>query len=76
MSEPAKLMGMARSAPTPGVEYVIVLFDRTTSRIAAFVDANLVTAYRTSATSAASLDRLAPQTPTWWRYAAACRRQV
>lgn len=59
----AKLMGMALSAPQPGVEYVIVLFDRTTSRIAAFVDANLVTAYRTAATSAAALDRIAPKSP-------------
>lgn len=56
----AKLMGMATGAPDPGVEYVIVLFDRRTSRIAAFVDANLITAYRTAATSAAALDRLAP----------------
>jgi len=32
-------MGMASGAPNAGVEYVIVLFDRQTSRIAAFVDA-------------------------------------
>ena len=56
----AKLMGMASEAPDPGVEYVIVLFDRQTSRIAAFVDANKVTGYRTAATSAAALDRMAP----------------
>lgn len=56
----AKLMGAAMGSATPGVEYVIVLFDRETSRIAAFVDANLVTGYRTAATSAAALDRLAP----------------
>ncbi len=56
----AKLMGMSATAPSPGVEYVIVLYDRETSRIAAFVDGNLVTAYRTAATSAAALDRLAP----------------
>jgi ornithine cyclodeaminase/alanine dehydrogenase len=43
----AKLMGMTTVAPSPGVEYVIVLFDRETSRIAAFVDGNEVTAYRT-----------------------------
>jgi len=60
----AKMMGMATTAPSPGVEYVIVLFDRHTSRIAAFVDANLVTAYRTAATSAAALDRLAPKKST------------
>jgi ornithine cyclodeaminase/alanine dehydrogenase-like protein (mu-crystallin family) len=59
----AKLMGMATAAANPGVEYVIVLFDRQTSRIAAFLDANLVTGYRTAATSAAALDRLAPPGP-------------
>lgn len=59
----AKLMGMSFTAANPGVEYVIVLFDRRTSRIAAFIDANLVTGFRTAATSAAALDRLAPQAP-------------
>jgi alanine dehydrogenase len=59
----AKVMGMAMGAATPGVEYVIVLFDRETSRIAAFVDGNLVTGFRTAATSAAALDRLAPHGP-------------
>jgi alanine dehydrogenase len=59
----AKLMGMALTAPSPGVEYVVVLFDRRTSRIAAFIDANLVTGFRTAATSAAALDRLAPKRP-------------
>lgn len=59
----AKLMGMAFAAPHPGVEYVIVLFDRQTSRIAAFIDGHLVTAFRTAATSAAALDRLAPAGP-------------
>lgn len=56
----AKVMGMAMGAASPGVEYVIVLFDQETSRIAAFVDGNLVTGFRTAATSAAALDRLAP----------------
>lgn len=56
----AKLMGMSTTAPSPGVEYVVVLYDRETSRIAALVDAHHVTAYRTAATSAAALDRLAP----------------
>ncbi len=56
----AKLMGMASDAPEAGVQYVIVLFDRQTSRIAAFVDAEKVTGYRTAATSAAALDRMAP----------------
>jgi ornithine cyclodeaminase/alanine dehydrogenase len=56
----AKLMGMASEATGAGVEYVIVLFDRRTSRIAAFVDAEKVTGYRTAATSAAALDKMAP----------------
>lgn len=60
----AKLMGMSITAASPGVEYVIVLFDRQTSRIAAFIDGNLVTGFRTAATSAAALDRLAPKRPT------------
>lgn len=59
----AKLMGMAMASATPGVEYVITLFDRETSRIAAFLDANLITGYRTAATSAAALDRLARPGP-------------
>jgi ornithine cyclodeaminase/alanine dehydrogenase-like protein (mu-crystallin family) len=59
----AKLMGMAMGAKSPGVEYVIVLFDHETSRIAAFIDANLVTGFRTAATSAAAVDRLAPAGP-------------
>jgi len=59
----AKLMAMAPSASRPGVEYVIVLWDRETSRIAAFVDGNQVTAFRTAATSAVALDRLAPPGP-------------
>ena len=59
----AKLMGMAADSRTRGVEYVIVLFDRATSRIAAFVDGNAVTGYRTAATSAAALDRLVPPGP-------------
>lgn len=56
----AKLMGMAAEAKEGGVQYVIVLFDRQTSRIAAFVDAEKVTGFRTAATSAAALDRMAP----------------
>src|SRR5436309_2717399 len=59
----AKLMGMATAAAAPGAEYVIVLYDRESSRIAAFVDGHRVTAYRTAATSAAALDRLAPPGP-------------
>ncbi|MFT0174020.1 ornithine cyclodeaminase family protein [Paraburkholderia mimosarum] len=59
----AKVMGMAMGSAEPGVEYVIVLFDQETSRIAGFVDGNLVTGFRTAATSAAALDRLAPARP-------------
>jgi ornithine cyclodeaminase/alanine dehydrogenase len=53
-------MGMSTTAPSPGVQYVVVLYDRETSRIAGLVDGNHVTAYRTASTSAAALDRLAP----------------
>lgn len=59
----AKLMGMAMASPHAGVEYVVVLFDRETSRIAAFLDANQLTGFRTAATSAAALDRIAPAGP-------------
>lgn len=59
----AKVMGAAMGSAQSGVEYVIVLFDRETSRIAGFVDGALVTGFRTAATSAAALDRLAPQGP-------------
>jgi ornithine cyclodeaminase/alanine dehydrogenase len=51
---------MAPDATDAVVQYVIVLFDRRTSRIAAFVDAEKVTGYRTAATSAAALDKIAP----------------
>ena len=57
----AKLMGMAFGPAGRQLEYVVVLFDATTGSLAAIVDGNLVTAYRTAATSAAALDRLAPQ---------------
>ena len=59
----AKLMGMATTGTDRGVEYVIVLYDRETGSIAAFVDGNRVTAYRTAATSAAALERLIPSGP-------------
>jgi ornithine cyclodeaminase/alanine dehydrogenase len=52
---------MATEASSPGAQYVIVLFDRASSRIAAFVDGHDITAYRTAATSAAALDRLTPR---------------
>lgn len=56
----AKLMGMAFGPAGRQLEYAVVLFDATTGTLAAIVDGNLVTAYRTAATSAAALDRLAP----------------
>jgi alanine dehydrogenase len=59
----AKVMGAAMGSANSGVEYVIVLFDRETSRIAGFVDGALVTGFRTAATSAAALDRLAAPGP-------------
>jgi ornithine cyclodeaminase/alanine dehydrogenase len=59
----AKLMGMAFGPAGRQLEYVVVLFDATTGSLAAMVDGNLVTAYRTAATSAAALDRLAPRAP-------------
>lgn len=59
----AKLMGAGTAGVAAGIEYVIVLFDRQTSRIAAFLDANAITAFRTAATSALALDGLAPKSP-------------
>lgn len=59
----AKLMAAAMNSDAPAVEYVIVLFDRETSAIAGFLDANLITGFRTAATSAAALDRIAPNRP-------------
>lgn len=58
----AKLMGMAFGPAGRQLEYVVILFDATTGSLAAIVDGNLVTAYRTAATSAAALDRVAPRT--------------
>lgn len=59
----AKLMGAAMNVDDGAVEYVIVLFDRERSRIAGFLDANLITGFRTAATSAAALDKIAPAGP-------------
>lgn len=60
----AKLMGTGVQGVASGIDYVIVLFDRETSRIAAFLDAANITALRTAATSAMALDLLAPRTNT------------
>lgn len=59
----AKLMGASMAPGARVVDYVIVLFERTTGRIAGFLDANLITGFRTAATSAAALDRLVGQGP-------------
>jgi alanine dehydrogenase len=53
----SKLFGIGRQR---GLEYVIVLIDQETGRMAGFVDAKPITAYRTAATSAVAVDRLAP----------------
>ena len=59
----AKLMGTGVQGVASGIDYVVVLFDRETSRIAAFLDAANITAFRTAATSALALDMLAPRAP-------------
>ena len=53
----AKIFGLGRSKT---VSYLIALFEQETGALAALVDGNLVTAYRTAATSAVAFDRLAP----------------
>jgi alanine dehydrogenase len=52
----AKLFGIGRQRT---LEYAIVLIEQETGKIAGFVDANLITAYRTAATSALAVDQLA-----------------
>jgi len=59
----AKLMGAGTQGAAAGIEYVIALFSRENGRIAAFLDANNITAFRTAATSALALDLLAPREP-------------
>ena len=56
----AKMFGFGR---TKSVSYLIALFEQETGALAALVDANLITAYRTAATSAVAVDRLAPPGP-------------
>jgi ornithine cyclodeaminase/alanine dehydrogenase len=53
----AKIFGFGRSK---SVSYLIALFEQDTGALAALVDANLITAYRTAATSAVAVDRMAP----------------
>lgn len=56
----AKIFGFGRAK---SVSYLIALFEQETGALAALVDANLITAYRTAATSAVAVDRLAPTGP-------------
>ena len=53
----AKIFGLGRAMM---VEYLIVLTDQETGRIAGLIDANYVTGFRTAATSAVAVDRMAP----------------
>jgi ornithine cyclodeaminase/alanine dehydrogenase-like protein (mu-crystallin family) len=57
----AKIFGMGRRRT---VSYLVVLLDQETGRLVGLVDGNLVTAYRTAATSALAVDSLAPVGPT------------
>jgi ornithine cyclodeaminase/alanine dehydrogenase len=56
----AKLFGIGRRRT---LQYVVVLIEQETGEIAGFVDANLITAYRTAATSAVAVDLLAGTGP-------------
>jgi ornithine cyclodeaminase/alanine dehydrogenase len=56
----AKVFGFGRKKT---VSYLIALFEQETGALAALIDANLITAYRTAATSAVAADRLAPAGP-------------
>ena len=56
----SKIFGFGRRR---SVSYLIALFEQETGALAALVDANLVTAYRTAATSAVAVDRMAPAGP-------------
>jgi ornithine cyclodeaminase/alanine dehydrogenase len=60
-----RLMGAKIFAlgPERSVNYVITLFDKSSGKIVAFVDALHITAIRTAATSAAALSQLAPPGP-------------
>jgi alanine dehydrogenase len=56
----AKVFGFGRAK---SVSYLIALFEQETGALAALVDANLITAYRTAATSAVAVDRMAAAGP-------------
>lgn len=53
----SKVFGFGRSN---SVSYLIALFEQETGALAALVDANLITAYRTAATSAVAVECIAP----------------
>ena len=53
----SKVFGFGRRN---SVSYLIALFEQETGALAALVDGNLITAYRTAATSAVAVERLAP----------------
>ncbi len=52
----AKVFGIGRKKT---LEYVVVLIDQETGRVAGFVDGNAITGLRTAATSALAVDRMA-----------------
>ena len=52
----AKVFGIGRRKT---LEYVVVLIDQETGRVAGFVDGNAITALRTAATSALAVERMA-----------------
>ena len=56
----AKIFGFGRAK---SVSYLIALFEQETGALTALVDANLITAYRTAATSAVAVDCIAPAGP-------------
>ena len=56
----AQLFGIGRRRT---LQYVVVLIEQETGEVAGFVDANLITAYRTAATSAVAVDLLAGTGP-------------
>jgi len=56
----AKIFGFGRKK---WVSYLIALFEQESGALAALVDANLITAYRTAATSAVAVDCMAPAGP-------------
>jgi len=56
----AKIFGYGRAK---SVSYLVALFEQETGALAALVDAHLITAYRTAATSAVAVDAMAPAGP-------------